>query len=125
MLCLNGQLLRRDALHNSSNARFLMDSMFEFAERLNSLALNDAELGLFCAVVVIAAGRRLLILFLLINRYLFPFLLLVQYIRSTWIAKCRIGRADAIEIAFRLGECVESSPPRQGWTLPGTVAQNS
>ena len=57
MLCLNGQLLRRDALHNSSNARFLMDSMFEFAERLNSLALNDAQLGLFCAVVVIAAGK--------------------------------------------------------------------
>nr|CAG4646904.1 EOG090X036X [Megafenestra aurita] len=57
MLCLNGQLLRRDALHNSSNARFLMDSMFEFAERLNSLALNDAELGLFCAVVVIASDR--------------------------------------------------------------------
>ena len=56
MLCLNGQLLRRDALHNSSNARFLMDSMFEFAERLNSLQLNDAELGLFCAVVVVAAG---------------------------------------------------------------------
>ena len=56
MLCLNGQLLRRDALHNSSNARFLMDSMFEFAERLNSLALNDTELGLFCAVVVISAG---------------------------------------------------------------------
>lgn len=57
MLCLNGQLLRRDALHNSSNARFLMDSMFEFAERLNGLELNDAELGLFCAVVVIAAGN--------------------------------------------------------------------
>nr|ADB79814.1 E75 nuclear receptor [Daphnia pulex] len=57
MLCLNGQLLRRDVLHNSSNARFLMDSMFEFAERLNSLALNDSELGLFCAVVVIAADR--------------------------------------------------------------------
>nr|CAG4647757.1 EOG090X036X [Moina brachiata] len=57
MLCLNGQLLRRDALHNSSNARFLMDSMFEFAERLNSLGLNDAELGLFCAVVVVAADR--------------------------------------------------------------------
>ena len=56
MLCLNGQLLRRDALHNSSNARFLMDSMFEFAERLNSLALNDAELGVFCAIVIVAAG---------------------------------------------------------------------
>jgi len=57
MLCLNGQLLRRDALHNSSNARFLMDSMFEFAERLNSLGLNDAQLGLFSAVVIIAADR--------------------------------------------------------------------
>ena len=57
MLCLNGQLLRRDALHNSSNARFLMDSMFEFAERLNSLGLNDAQLGLFSAVVIIAAGK--------------------------------------------------------------------
>nr|CAG4638328.1 EOG090X036X [Cyclestheria hislopi] len=57
MLCLNGQLLRRDALHNSSNARFLMGSMFEFAERLNNLGLNDAEIGLFCAVVVIAADR--------------------------------------------------------------------
>nr|CAG4650024.1 EOG090X036X [Sida crystallina] len=57
MLCLNGQLLRRDALHNSSNARFLMDSMFEFANGLNSLGLNDAELGLFCAVVVVAADR--------------------------------------------------------------------
>jgi nuclear receptor subfamily 1 group D protein 3 len=33
--------------------------MFEFAERLNSLALNDSELGLFCAVVVIAAGKFL------------------------------------------------------------------
>ena len=58
MLCLNGQLLRRDALHNSSNARFLMDSMFEFAERLNSLQLNDAELGVFCAVVIVAAGNN-------------------------------------------------------------------
>lgn len=57
MLCLNGQLLRRDSLQHSSNARFLMDSMFEFAERLNSLGLNDAELGLFCAVVVVAADR--------------------------------------------------------------------
>ena len=57
MLCLNGQLLRRDALHNSSNARFLMDSMFEFAERLNSLGLDDAQLGLFSAVVIIAAGK--------------------------------------------------------------------
>nr|CAG4643813.1 EOG090X036X [Lepidurus arcticus] len=57
MLCLNGQLLRRDALHNSANARFLMDSMFDFAERLNSLGLSDAELALFCAVVVVSRDR--------------------------------------------------------------------
>nr|CAG4651681.1 EOG090X036X [Triops cancriformis] len=57
MLCLNGQLLRRDALHNSANARFLMDSMFDFAERLNNLGLSDAELALFCAVVVVSRDR--------------------------------------------------------------------
>ncbi|XP_042211726.1 nuclear hormone receptor E75-like isoform X2 [Homarus americanus] len=57
MLCLNGQLLRREALHTSVNARFLMDSMFDFAERVNSLCLSDAELALFCAVVVLAPDR--------------------------------------------------------------------
>ncbi|XP_050304350.1 ecdysone-inducible protein E75 isoform X3 [Anthonomus grandis grandis] len=57
MICLNGQVLKRDAIHNSSNARFLMDSMFDFAERMNSLRLSDAEIGLFCSIVVIAADR--------------------------------------------------------------------
>ncbi|XP_060527926.1 ecdysone-inducible protein E75 isoform X2 [Cylas formicarius] len=57
MICLNGQVLKRDSIHNSSNARFLMDSMFDFAERMNSLRLSDAEIGLFCSVVVIAADR--------------------------------------------------------------------
>lgn len=57
MICLNGQVLKRDAIHNSSNARFLMDSMFDFAERMNALRLTDAEIGLFCSVVVIAADR--------------------------------------------------------------------
>ncbi|XP_018317590.1 ecdysone-induced protein 75 isoform X2 [Mycetomoellerius zeteki] len=57
MICLNGQVLKRESIHNSSNARFLMDSMFDFAERVNSLRLSDAELGLFCSVVVIAADR--------------------------------------------------------------------
>nr|XP_046919322.1 ecdysone-induced protein 75B, isoforms C/D-like isoform X2 [Dermatophagoides farinae] len=57
MVCLNGLSLRRDSLHSASNARFLLDSMFEFAERLNSLRLTDQELGLFCAVVVIAPDR--------------------------------------------------------------------
>lgn len=57
MICLNGQVLKRESIHNSSNARFLMDSMFDFAERLNSLRLSDTEIGLFCSIVVIAADR--------------------------------------------------------------------
>lgn len=57
LICLNGQVLRREALHSASNARFLLDSMFDFAERLNRLQLSDSELGLFCAVVVIASDR--------------------------------------------------------------------
>lgn len=57
LICLNGQMLRRDALHSATNARFLLDSMFDFAERLNTLHLSDSEVGLFCAVVVIAAGK--------------------------------------------------------------------
>lgn len=59
MICLNGLVLRREALHSASNARFLLDSMFDFAERLNALRLTDHEIGLFCAVVVIAAGKTL------------------------------------------------------------------
>ncbi len=39
------------------NARFLMDSMFDFADRLNALQLSDAELALFSAVVVISPGE--------------------------------------------------------------------
>ncbi|XP_050047286.1 nuclear hormone receptor E75 isoform X3 [Dermacentor andersoni] len=57
MVCLNGQVLLRESLHSASNARFLLDSMFDFADRLNSLGLSDAELGLFCSVVVIAPDR--------------------------------------------------------------------
>lgn len=68
MICLNGLVLRREALHSASNARFLLDSMFDFAERLNSLRLTDHEVGLFCAVVVIAAGKLKTIQFLI-----FPF----------------------------------------------------
>ena len=58
MICLNGLVLRRESLHSASNARFLMDSMFDFAERMNSLRLSDHEIGLFSAVVVIAPGKE-------------------------------------------------------------------
>ncbi|BES97962.1 Ecdysone-induced protein [Nesidiocoris tenuis] len=57
MICLNGQVLKRESIHNGSNARFLMDSMFDFAERLNSLRLTDPEIGLFSSIVVIAPDR--------------------------------------------------------------------
>ena len=57
MICLNGLVLRRESLHSASNARFLMDSMFDFAERMNGLRLTDHEIGLFSAVVVIAPGE--------------------------------------------------------------------
>ncbi|XP_015930848.1 nuclear hormone receptor E75 isoform X3 [Parasteatoda tepidariorum] len=57
VVCLNGQLMRRDTLPAQSNARFLLDSMFDFAERLNSLHLLETEIALFCAVVVISGDR--------------------------------------------------------------------
>nr|WIM36146.1 ecdysone-induced protein 75 [Pyrrhocoris apterus] len=57
MICLNGQVLKKDSIHSGSNARFLMDSMFDFAERLNALKLTDSEIGLFSSIVVIAPDR--------------------------------------------------------------------
>ena len=41
----------------AGNAKFLMDSVFELAQRINRFRLADAEIGLFCAVVIITAGK--------------------------------------------------------------------
>ncbi|XP_074600689.1 ecdysone-induced protein 75B isoform X3 [Brevipalpus obovatus] len=57
MICLNGMVLKRDSLHSQSSARFLLDSMFGFAEMLNALNLTDHEVALFSAVVVISPDR--------------------------------------------------------------------
>ncbi|XP_037933409.1 ecdysone-induced protein 75B, isoforms C/D [Teleopsis dalmanni] len=57
IICLNGQVMRRDAIQNGANARFLVDSTFNFAERMNSMNLSDAEVGLFCAIVLITPDR--------------------------------------------------------------------
>lgn len=112
LVCLNGQMLRRDALHTASNARFLLDSMFDFAERLNTLHLSDSEVGLFCAVVVIAAGRfHFLLHFPSLNNIKFhyldddSFILFVQmfnffpltFCRSSRVKKHRSGYQDANE----------------------------
>ena len=42
----------------AGNAKFLMDSVFELSQRINSFKLADAEIGLFSSVVIIAAGKR-------------------------------------------------------------------
>lgn len=57
IICLNGQVMRRDTIQNGANARFLVDSTFNFAERMNSMNLTDAEVGLFCAIVLITPDR--------------------------------------------------------------------
>lgn len=57
IICLNGQVMRRDTIQNGANARFLVDSTFNFAERMNSMNLTDAEVSLFCAIVLITPDR--------------------------------------------------------------------
>lgn len=57
IICLNGQIMRRDSIQNGANARFLVDSTFNFAERINSMNLSDTEISLFCAIVLITPDR--------------------------------------------------------------------
>lgn len=57
IICLNGQLMKKDSIQNGANARFLVDSTFKFAERMNSMNLTDAEIGLFCSIVLITPDR--------------------------------------------------------------------
>ena len=45
------------------NAKFLMDSVFELAQRLNHFRLSDAEIGLFCAVVIITPGKYFILVY--------------------------------------------------------------
>jgi nuclear receptor subfamily 1 group D protein 3 len=57
MLCINGELLERETVSAHQNARFLLDSMFKFSEQFNKLGLSDDQIGLFCAMVVLAPDR--------------------------------------------------------------------
>ena len=59
MVCLNGDVIKRETISSmpAGNAKFLMDSVFELAQRINRFRLADAEIGLFCAVVIITAGN--------------------------------------------------------------------
>lgn len=41
----------------TNSAGFLLDSMFDFADRMNALSLSDDEVALFSAIVIIASGQ--------------------------------------------------------------------
>ena len=60
MLFANGQLYKRVSMTVTNSAGFLLDSMFDYAERFNELQLTDEEMALFSALVVIASGTRVL-----------------------------------------------------------------
>ena len=58
LVCLNGDIIRKETINRMppGNAKFLMDSVFDLAQRLNQFRMSDAEIGLFCSVVIISAG---------------------------------------------------------------------
>jgi len=59
LVCLNGDIIRKETIGQMppGNAKFLMDSVFELAQRINHFRLSDAEIGLFCAIVIITPGN--------------------------------------------------------------------
>jgi nuclear receptor subfamily 1 group D protein 3 len=59
LICLNGDIIRKETINAmpSGNAKSLMDSVFDLAQRINRFRLSDAEIGLFCSVVIITADR--------------------------------------------------------------------
>merc|ERR1712223_1543341 len=59
LICLNGDLIQKETITHMppGNAKFLMDLVFGLAIRMNQFGLSDAEIGLFCAVVIITADR--------------------------------------------------------------------
>lgn len=59
LVCLNGDIIRKETIQQmpAGNAKFLMDSVFELAQRINHFRLSDAEIGLFCAIVIITPDR--------------------------------------------------------------------
>ena len=73
LVCLNGDIIRKDTINAMApgNARFLMDSVFELAQRMNHFRLSDAEIGLFCAVVIITPGMPIISTVFLISKLKF------------------------------------------------------
>ncbi|KAK3082888.1 hypothetical protein FSP39_008096 [Pinctada imbricata] len=57
MMFADGKLFKRHPSQASTNAGFLLDSMFDFAERFNALNLSENEIALFSAVVLLSPDR--------------------------------------------------------------------
>ncbi|XP_060074252.1 ecdysone-induced protein 75B, isoforms C/D-like [Ylistrum balloti] len=57
MLFTCGKLFKRHPSTVTTSAGFLLDSMFDFAERFNKLNLTDDEIALFSAVVLLSPDR--------------------------------------------------------------------
>lgn len=61
---LSGKKYSVDDLH-SMGAGDLLNSMFEFSEKLNALQLSDEEMSLFTAVVLVSAGKERRVIYVL------------------------------------------------------------
>ncbi|XP_077997554.1 nuclear receptor subfamily 1 group D member 2-like [Glandiceps talaboti] len=57
---LSGQKLTQEELHRFGLGN-LLDSMFDFADRLNSIQLTDSEVALFAAAILVSSDREGLI----------------------------------------------------------------
>ena len=90
------------------NPKFLMNSVFELAQRLNQFRLSDAEIGLFCAVVIITAGMTFYNcrIFKADNSF-FDF-----FSRSTWPAQPRVGSEDAEQAEDGVKQHLAAAAPR-------------
>ena len=96
LVCLNGDVIKRETISSmpAGNAKFLMDSVFELAQRVNRFHLADAEIGLFCAVVIITAGRQKLTV-LGLNLYLLQYSVVLKLHPRLWVDE--IGKNDFIQ----------------------------
>ncbi len=62
LMLLDGTVYRRDVCPlgggiSGGHGRFLVDSLFDFVERFNIMVLNDADIAVYCAIVLISPGK--------------------------------------------------------------------
>lgn len=57
MMFTCGRMFKREVSQTTSSAGFLLDSMFDFADRFNKLNLTDEEVAIFSAIVLLSPDR--------------------------------------------------------------------